>query len=128
MNIKVLEMSCCSGGKLQAITEETIKELLNIKFGRKKSIRYMDILSILDTIILSIIGVMITMLNNNIAIIIIILYIWILVLKEHKITRQKVVMYKSLEKFTYWNLACKYSRDVNTNIPQINYNNHCIKN
>ena len=88
----------------------------------------MDILSILDTIILSIIGVMITMLNNNIAIIIIILYIWILVLKEHKITRQKVVMYKSLEKFTYWNLACKYSRDVNTNIPQINYNNHCIKN
>ena len=27
MNIKVLEMSCCSGGKLQAITEETIKEL-----------------------------------------------------------------------------------------------------
>lgn len=94
-----------------------IKELLNIKFGRKKSIRYMDILSILDTIILSIIGVMITMLNNNIAIIIIILYIWILVLKEHKITKQKVVMYKSLEKFTYWNLACKYSRDVNTNIP-----------
>ena len=78
-----------------------IKELLNIKFGRKKSIRYMDILSILDTIILSIIGVMITMLNNNIAIIIIILYIWILVLKEHKITKQKIVMYKSLEKFTY---------------------------
>ena len=27
MNIKVLEMSCCSGGKLQAIIEETIKEL-----------------------------------------------------------------------------------------------------
>lgn len=27
MNIKVLEMSCCSGGKLQAITQETIKEL-----------------------------------------------------------------------------------------------------
>lgn len=27
MNIKVLEMSCCSGGKLQAITEETVKEL-----------------------------------------------------------------------------------------------------
>lgn len=27
MNIKVLEMSCCSGGKLQAIIEETVQEL-----------------------------------------------------------------------------------------------------
>ena len=36
MNIKVLEMSCCSGGKLQAITEETIKELgINVNNYRR---------------------------------------------------------------------------------------------
>ncbi len=78
-----------------------IKEFLNIKFGRKKTIKYIDILSIINTIIISVIGCIITMLNNNIAITIIILYIWIIVLKEHKITKQKIVMYKSLEKFTY---------------------------
>lgn len=78
-----------------------IKEFLNIKFGRKKTIKYIDILSIINTIIISVIGCIITMLNNNISITIIILYIWIIVLKEHKITKQKIVMYKSLEKFTY---------------------------
>ena len=74
-----------------------IKELLNIKFGKNKSIKFVDIFSIINTSILSIIGIIAIILNSNIAIIIIILYIWIIVLKEHKIAKQKMAIYKSLD-------------------------------
>jgi len=77
-----------------------IKGIINIKSGRYKADKYANIISIIVTIILTIFAVMATYCNSNIAIMLIMVYIWILVIKENKISKQKERIYKILQKNT----------------------------
>ncbi len=74
-----------------------VKGLIKIKKGNLKANHDTNIISIIITIIVTILANIILYYNFNIAIIFIILYIWILVLKENKIAKQKEKIYQILE-------------------------------
>lgn len=74
------------------------KGILNVAIGKQKANNYTNILSIISTIILTVLACLATWFNNNIAIMLIIVYIWTLVIKENKMSRDRERVYKLLSK------------------------------
>ena len=60
-----------------------IKEILNINFGEKNSYKYIKNISYTTVIILKMISSIAVLIYKNIAIPIIIAYLWIIVIKEN---------------------------------------------
>lgn len=74
-----------------------IKGVFNIMFGKKQTIKNIRFLSVINFIILTLVGIILLISNCNFAIIVILAYIWVLVIKEYKIFKQKEKIYKILE-------------------------------
>ena len=75
-----------------------IKGIIEIIKGKKKAIYYTNKISIIMTILLTILSIIVLYYNFNLAIIFIMIYIWILVIKENKIAHHKQKIYQILEK------------------------------
>ncbi len=83
-----------------------LKGILNIIAGKIKTIKYINTISIISTIITTIILSIATWYNKNIAIIFICIYLWIIMIKEIQKNKQKQRIYKILEK-NYWKKSKK---------------------
>ena len=66
-------------------------------FGKKQTIKNIRFLSVINFIILTLVGIILLISNCNFAIIVILAYIWVLVIKEYKVFKQKEKIYKILE-------------------------------
>ncbi len=75
-----------------------IKGILEIKQGRKKANYHINKASIIITILLTILSIIVLYYNFNMSIILIITYIWILIIKENKVTKHKQKIYEIIEK------------------------------
>lgn len=75
-----------------------IKGILNICAGKRKANKYINIISIIITSCTTILSFIATWYSHNIAIIFITIYLWIIVVKEYKINKQKQKIYELLEK------------------------------
>lgn len=75
-----------------------LKEILHIIYGKKKSEKYINIISVTIVSILTIITSILIYYINNISLFIIIVALWILVINEDKIYQNKNKIYKILEK------------------------------
>ncbi len=75
-----------------------IKGLIEIKKGRKKANYYTNKLSLFITILFTILSIVVIYHNLNISITLIMIYIWILVIKENKLANRKQKIYEILEK------------------------------
>ena len=73
-----------------------LKELLHIKYGIKTSIKYTYITSNIVTIIISILGIICIYMSKNIAILLILMYLWILLIIENKKYKFKIKIYDKL--------------------------------
>lgn len=74
-----------------------LKGILNILIGRKNTLKYIDKISIMVLILISIISVYILKYNRNIGLIFVTIYLWIIVIKKVKLHKQKYKIYKILE-------------------------------
>ena len=74
-----------------------LKGILHIKFGKWKSRRYTNEISIMLVIILTAIASIAIYYFKNIAILAIIVYLWVIVLKENSIYRKKLNIYKVIK-------------------------------
>lgn len=77
-----------------------LKGILQINFGLKKSRKYINDISILTTIILTAMASIAILYFENIAIFLIIMYLWLLVIKENKKYQQKKKLYETIQKVT----------------------------
>lgn len=75
------------GGKI-------LKELLHIKFGIQKSYKYTNEIAIITTIVLTAISSVSIYYFKNIAIFLIIMYLWLIVLLEDKKCKRKMEIYR----------------------------------
>ena len=75
------------GGKI-------LKELLHIKFGIQKSYNYTNEIAIITTIVLTAISSVSIYYFKNIAIFLIIMYLWLIVLLEDKKCKRKMEIYR----------------------------------
>lgn len=74
-----------------------LKEILHINFGIKKSYRYTNEISIVFTIVLTAISSIAIYYFKNIAIFLIIMYLWLIVLMEDKKYKRKMEIYRLLQ-------------------------------
>ncbi len=74
-----------------------VKGLIEIIRGKRKANCYSKNISMVFSILLTIFAIISLYFNFNVAIIFIIIYIWILVLKENKIAKQREKIYQILE-------------------------------
>ncbi len=75
-----------------------IKGILELKIGKRKANQITKKITIIFTSMLTAVSIIILYYNFNIAIILIMLYIWILVQKEIKLANNKEKIYQILEK------------------------------
>lgn len=71
-----------------------LKELLHIKFGIQKSYKYTNEIAIITTIVLTAISSVSIYYFKNIAIFLIIMYLWLIVLLEEKKCKRKMEIYR----------------------------------
>lgn len=71
-----------------------LKELLHIKFGIQKSYKYTNEIAIITTIVLTAISSASIYYFKNIAIFLIIMYLWLIVLLEDKKCKRKMEIYR----------------------------------
>ena len=71
-----------------------LKELLHIKFGIQKSYNYTNEIAIITTIVLTAISSVSIYYFKNIAIFLIIMYLWLIVLLEDKKCKRKMEIYR----------------------------------
>lgn len=71
-----------------------LKELLHIKFGIQKSYKYTNEIAIITTIVLTAISSISIYYFKNIAIFLIIMYLWLIVLLEDKKCKRKMEIYR----------------------------------
>lgn len=71
-----------------------LKELLHIKFGIQKSYKYTNEIAIITTIVLTAISSVSIYYFKNIAIFLIIMYLWLIVLLEDKKCKRKIEIYR----------------------------------
>lgn len=74
-----------------------LKSLLSLEFGRKKAIEYSNSVSNASVIILTIISSIAIYYFKNIAIFLIISFLWLLVIRENKIHRNIINAYEIIE-------------------------------
>ena len=75
-----------------------LRGILNICVGKRKTNNYINTISIIVTSCTTIVSAAATWYSQNIAIIFITIYLWIIVLKEFKLNKQKQRIYEILEK------------------------------
>ena len=75
-----------------------LRGILNICVGKRKTNKYINTISIIVTSCTTIVSAVATWYSQNIAIIFITIYLWIIVLKEFKLNKQKQRIYEILEK------------------------------
>lgn len=75
-----------------------LRGILNICVGKRKTNKYINTISIIVTSCTTIVSAAATWYSQNIAIIFITIYLWIIVLKEFKLNKQKQRIYEILEK------------------------------
>ncbi len=75
-----------------------LKGVLSLKFGKKKAREYSNNISNLFIIILTVISSIAIYYFKNIAIFVIIIFLWLLVIKENKIHRQMIEAYEIIER------------------------------
>lgn len=75
-----------------------LRSILNIELGRKKSKQYSNNISNISIIILTVISSIAIYYFKNIAILIIISFLWALVIRENKIHRQTMNIYELIER------------------------------
>lgn len=76
-----------------------LKHILHIFFGRAVSLKYTNIISNIMAIILTIIVTYISIIYCNIAYFFVLVYIWVLVIKENKVCKMKLRMYEILKEY-----------------------------
>ncbi len=74
-----------------------LKSILNIFLGRKKTIKCIDSVSIISLIVITCVSFVIFKNNQNVALIFVTIYLWVLVVKEYKINKQKLRIYKIID-------------------------------
>lgn len=75
-----------------------LKGILNISIGKNKTNKYINIISIISMLCITILAIIAICNNYNIALIFVIVYLWVIVIKEYKINKQKQRIYEILEK------------------------------
>ena len=75
-----------------------LRGILNILAGKRKTNKYINVISIIVASCTTILALVATWYSHNIAIIFITIYLWIIVVKECKINKQKQKIYEILEK------------------------------
>lgn len=75
-----------------------IKSILSIIIGRKKSYLYIQNISKIFMVILTFLGSILIYYLENFAIFLIIIYLWIIVIKESRVVKFKMRVYEILEK------------------------------
>lgn len=75
-----------------------LRGILNICVGKRKTNKYINIISIIVITGTTILAIIATVYSHNIALIFIIIYLWIIVVKECKLNKQKQRIYEILEK------------------------------
>ena len=76
-----------------------IKNILQIFFGKIDSIRIINLVSNIFAIFLSFITLYIVILSRNISYMFMLVYIWTLIIRENKIYKTKIKMYKILRNY-----------------------------
>ena len=74
---------------------QILKQILKIKYGVKNSIRYINIIQNISMILLTMISSIAIVYLQNIAILVIILYLWVITIRENK----KYAMYKRIYEY-----------------------------
>lgn len=75
-----------------------LKGILNIACGKRIADKYINNISIITTIIITAIGSILILYLKNIAIFLIIIYLWCLIIKENNIYIKRVNLYDRIEK------------------------------
>lgn len=89
--INLIPMYPLDGGRI-------VKSLLHIKFGKRKSEKYINTISFVALIILTIFSSILVFIYHNIAIIFIVFVLWFMYLKEDILYRRRNKIYELLEK------------------------------
>lgn len=74
-----------------------LKNLIYLFYGKIISLKVINIISNITAVILSIITIILGIATKNISYIFVVAYIWGIVIKENKICKMKIKMYKILE-------------------------------
>ena len=75
-----------------------LKEVLHILYGKKKSEKYINIISFIVISVITIVISIVIYYINNIALFIIIVVLWVLVINEDRVYQNKKKIYKILDK------------------------------
>lgn len=74
-----------------------LKEILHILFGKQKAEKYINNISIIITVIITFIASLLIVYTKNIAIFLIISYIWFIVIRENNVYKRKEKLYKEIK-------------------------------
>ena len=88
--LNILPIYPLDGGRI-------IKNIIYLFFGKVISLRTTIIISNITAVFLTVITVIISIMSKNISYIFVLTYIWIIVMKENKICKMKIKMYKILK-------------------------------
>lgn len=89
MTFNLLPIYPLDGGRI-------LKGILYIKIGKKKAEKYINNISIITTIIITAISSILVLYLKNIAIFLIVMYIWIIVIKENIIYKKREKIYDQI--------------------------------
>lgn len=78
-----------------------IKCLMDLFVGRKKAYTYIQIITNVFMVLLTLVGSILVYYLKNIAVFFIVVYLWIIVVRENKFIRLKMKLYENFEKNIY---------------------------
>ncbi len=88
--LNILPIYPLDGGRI-------IKNLIHLFYGKVISIKAINIISNIMAVLLAIITIILSIATTNILYIFVVIYIVVIVIKENKICKMKIKMYKILE-------------------------------
>lgn len=88
--LNILPIYPLDGGRI-------IKNLIHLFYGKVISIKAINIISNIMAVLLAIITIILSIATTNILYIFVVIYIAVIVIKENKICKMKIKMYKILE-------------------------------
>lgn len=88
--LNILPIYPLDGGRI-------IKNIIYLVFGKINSLKATNIISNVTAVILTIVTIIISIISRNISYLLVLTYIWVIVIKENKICKMKIKMYKILK-------------------------------